>query len=82
MQITFPFFGDILGFIGALGTGPTTFWLPSLMWLILKKPKPSNVRTPLPPLCQLDAWPLHRCMMRCHPSPGDVFCIMLCILLC
>jgi len=26
------------GFIGALGTGPTTFFLPSIFWLILKKP--------------------------------------------
>ncbi len=23
-----PFFGDLLGFIGAIATGPTTFWLP------------------------------------------------------
>jgi len=58
VQITFPFFGDILGFIGALGTGPTTFWLPSLMWLILKKPKPSNVRPPTRcPLSATHAWP-------------------------
>ena len=27
-----------MGFIGALGTGPTTFWLPSVIWLTLKKP--------------------------------------------
>ena len=31
-----------MGFIGALGTGPTTFWLPSVIWLVLKKPKVSN----------------------------------------
>jgi hypothetical protein len=37
VQITLPFFGDLLGFIGALGTGPTTFFLPPLMWLCLKK---------------------------------------------
>ena len=30
--------GDLMGFIGALGTGPTTFWLPSVIWLVLKKP--------------------------------------------
>jgi len=30
------------GFIGALGTGPTTFWLPSIFWLILKKPAMNN----------------------------------------
>lgn len=37
-QITIPFFGSLMGFIGALGTGPTTFWLPSCIWLKLKKP--------------------------------------------
>ncbi|KAK9789597.1 hypothetical protein WJX73_007276 [Symbiochloris irregularis] len=35
---TIPFFGSLMGFIGALGTGPTTFWLPPLLWLKLKKP--------------------------------------------
>lgn len=30
---------DLMGFIGALGTGPTTFWLPSVIYLTLKKPK-------------------------------------------
>lgn len=29
---------DLMGFIGALGTGPTTFWYPSVIWLVLKKP--------------------------------------------
>lgn len=24
---TIPFFRDLMGFIGALGTGPTTFWM-------------------------------------------------------
>ena len=43
VAITLPFFGDLLGFVGALATGPTTFWLPSLMWLILKRPTISNV---------------------------------------
>ena len=38
------FFGDLLGFIGAFGTGPTTFWLPPLMWLVVKKPKKMSVR--------------------------------------
>ncbi|KAK9789595.1 hypothetical protein WJX73_006025 [Symbiochloris irregularis] len=33
-----PFFGSLMGFIGALGTGPTTFWLPPLIWLKVKKP--------------------------------------------
>jgi hypothetical protein len=39
---TIPFFGDLMGFIGALGTGPTTFWLPSIIWLVLKKPSYTN----------------------------------------
>ncbi|CAK0779930.1 hypothetical protein CVIRNUC_004892 [Coccomyxa viridis] len=33
-----PFFGDLMGFVGALGTGPTTFWIPSLIYLVLKRP--------------------------------------------
>jgi amino acid permease len=39
---TIPFFGDLMGFIGALGTGPTTFWIPSVLWLVLKKPAKSS----------------------------------------
>ena len=27
LQISIPFFGDLLGFIGAFAFGPTTFWL-------------------------------------------------------
>ena len=30
---------DLMGFIGALGTGPTTFWYPSVIWLAIKKPR-------------------------------------------
>ncbi|CAI0459041.1 unnamed protein product [Linum tenue] len=37
--VTFPFFGDLLGFFGGFGFAPTSFFLPSIMWLILKKPK-------------------------------------------
>ncbi|KAL3153488.1 hypothetical protein ABBQ38_011819 [Trebouxia sp. C0009 RCD-2024] len=40
--ITLPFFGDLLGFIGALGFGPTTYSLPSIFWLLVKKPKITN----------------------------------------
>lgn len=43
VAITLPFFGDLLGFVGAIATGPTTFWLPPLMWLILFRPKISNI---------------------------------------
>ena len=42
LACTIPFFGDLMGFIGALGTGPTTFWLPSVIWLVLKKPGMGN----------------------------------------
>ncbi|CAI0552543.1 unnamed protein product [Linum tenue] len=37
--VTFPFFGDLLGFFGGFGFAPTSFFLPSIMWLILKKPE-------------------------------------------
>lgn len=39
VAITLPFFGDLMGFIGAIAFGPTTFSLPSIFWLILKEPK-------------------------------------------
>lgn len=42
VAITLPFFGDLLGFIGALGFGPTTYSLPSIFWLLVKKPKITN----------------------------------------
>lgn len=34
----FPFFGDIMGLVGALGTTPTSYTIPSIVWLKLKKP--------------------------------------------
>ncbi len=48
IAVILPFFGDLLGFVGAIATGPTTFWLPPLMWLILKRPSISNVKPSLP----------------------------------
>jgi len=36
------FAADLLGFIGALGFGPTTYSLPSIFWLLVKKPKITN----------------------------------------
>ncbi|CAL5189195.1 unnamed protein product [Lathyrus oleraceus] len=36
--VTFPFFGDLLGFFGGFGFAPTSYFLPSIMWLIIKKP--------------------------------------------
>lgn len=33
---------DLLGFIGALGFGPSTYCFPSMFWLALKKPSPKS----------------------------------------
>lgn len=37
--MTFPFFGGLLGFFGGFAFAPTTYFLPCIIWLILKKPK-------------------------------------------
>uniref|UniRef100_A0A0C9RIM6 TSA: Wollemia nobilis Ref_Wollemi_Transcript_15812_1666 transcribed RNA sequence n=1 Tax=Wollemia nobilis TaxID=56998 RepID=A0A0C9RIM6_9CONI len=37
--ITLPFFGDLLGFFGGFAFAPTTYFLPCIMWLSIKKPK-------------------------------------------
>nr|XP_043617652.1 lysine histidine transporter 1-like [Erigeron canadensis] len=37
--MTFPFFGSILGLLGGLVFAPTSYYLPCIIWLILKKPK-------------------------------------------
>ncbi|KAA8548197.1 hypothetical protein F0562_004542 [Nyssa sinensis] len=37
--ITFPFFGSLLGFFGGLALAPTSYFLPCIMWLAIKKPK-------------------------------------------
>lgn len=39
LGVTFPFFGDLLGFFGGFGFAPTSYFLPSVIWLIMKKPK-------------------------------------------
>ncbi|KAL5726290.1 hypothetical protein ACHQM5_009344 [Ranunculus cassubicifolius] len=36
--VTFPFFGDLLGFFGGFGFAPTSYFLPCVMWLAIKKP--------------------------------------------
>ncbi|XP_043716502.1 lysine histidine transporter-like 6 [Telopea speciosissima] len=41
--VTFPFFGDLLGFFGGFGFAPTTYFLPCVMWLAIKKPKRFSV---------------------------------------
>ncbi|KAI3796193.1 hypothetical protein L1987_38858 [Smallanthus sonchifolius] len=43
MAVTFPFFGDLLGFFGGFGFAPTSYFLPSIIWLILKKPKAFSI---------------------------------------
>ncbi|XP_019164951.1 PREDICTED: lysine histidine transporter-like 6 [Ipomoea nil] len=37
--VTFPFFGDLLGFFGGFGFAPTSYFLPSIIWLKIMKPK-------------------------------------------
>ena len=66
-----PFFGDLLGFIGAIATGPTTFWIPPLMWIILYRPVLTDV-SPFAPCCC--PWQLLLCTMSCcrgcvRPAP-------------
>ncbi|XP_047959017.1 lysine histidine transporter-like 6 [Salvia hispanica] len=36
--VTFPFFGDLLGFFGGFGFAPTSYFLPSVIWLKIMKP--------------------------------------------
>ncbi|KAM3303697.1 hypothetical protein P3S67_014727 [Capsicum chacoense] len=37
--LTFPFFGGLMGFFGGFALVPTSYYLPCIIWLILKKPK-------------------------------------------
>ncbi|AAF97980.1 F21J9.6 [Arabidopsis thaliana] len=39
VAICVPFFGGLLGFFGGFAFAPTTYYLPCIMWLVLKKPK-------------------------------------------
>ena len=39
-----PFFGTILGFVGAISITPTTFMMPCALWLKLKKPTTKDWR--------------------------------------
>ncbi|KAF8040225.1 hypothetical protein BT93_B2457 [Corymbia citriodora subsp. variegata] len=41
--VTFPFFGDLLGFFGGFGCTPTSYFLPSVMWLVIKKPRKFSI---------------------------------------
>ena len=33
---------DLLGFFGAFGFAPMTFWMPSVIWLVVMKPKKNS----------------------------------------
>ncbi|PUZ73901.1 hypothetical protein GQ55_1G023300 [Panicum hallii var. hallii] len=37
--MTFPFFDGLLGFFGGFGFAPTTYFIPCIIWMMLKKPK-------------------------------------------
>ncbi|KAI7724750.1 hypothetical protein M8C21_004627 [Ambrosia artemisiifolia] len=39
IAITFPFFGGLLGFLGGFALAPTSYYLPCIIWLIVKKPR-------------------------------------------
>ncbi|KAI3463083.1 hypothetical protein Pfo_019746 [Paulownia fortunei] len=39
IAITFPFFDGLLGFFGGFAFAPTTYFLPCIIWLVLKKPR-------------------------------------------
>ncbi|KAJ8749991.1 hypothetical protein K2173_013906 [Erythroxylum novogranatense] len=39
VAICFPFFGGLLGFFGGFTFAPTSYFLPCIIWLILRKPK-------------------------------------------
>lgn len=43
LGVTFPFFGDLLGFFGGFGFAPTSYFLPSIIWLKVKKPRKFSV---------------------------------------
>lgn len=38
IAVTFPFFGDLLGFFGGFAFTPTSYFLPCILWLKIKKP--------------------------------------------
>ncbi|TVU43553.1 hypothetical protein EJB05_10032, partial [Eragrostis curvula] len=39
VAITFPFFDGLLSFFGGFAFAPTTYYLPCIMWLAIKKPR-------------------------------------------
>ena len=56
------------------GFGPTTYTLPSLFWLIVKKPRVSSVQHAiLPCSCQLSSaiFIVYFGLTQCYDSPAD-----------
>ncbi|KAK7260768.1 hypothetical protein RIF29_27065 [Crotalaria pallida] len=39
VAITFPFFGELLDFFGGFAFAPTTYFLPCIMWLAIRRPR-------------------------------------------
>ncbi|XP_050221634.1 lysine histidine transporter 1-like [Mercurialis annua] len=39
LAMSFPFFGGLLSFFGGFAFAPTTYYLPCIIWLAIKKPK-------------------------------------------
>ncbi|XP_075087932.1 lysine histidine transporter 2-like isoform X1 [Nicotiana tabacum] len=37
--MTIPFFGGLMGFFGGFALAPTSYYLPCIIWLIIKKPR-------------------------------------------
>ncbi|KAL2928682.1 Lysine histidine transporter 1 [Bienertia sinuspersici] len=41
--IAFPFFGSLLSVLGGIAFAPTSFYLPCIIWLIIRKPKKYSI---------------------------------------
>lgn len=73
MLPSWPCCADIMGFIGALAFGPTTFALPAIIWLILKEPKRQAFRSFLPCTVCMPSCPSHsvsRVCLQTRPAPS------------
>ncbi|KAL2897959.1 Lysine histidine transporter 1 [Bienertia sinuspersici] len=43
IEIAFPFFGSLLSVLGGIAFAPTSFYLPCIIWLIIRKPKKYSI---------------------------------------
>ncbi|GFP94072.1 lysine histidine transporter 1 [Phtheirospermum japonicum] len=43
VAVTLPFFDELLGFFGGFAFAPTTYFLPCIIWLVLKRPRRFSV---------------------------------------